>query len=289
MKKFLVIILIFILLFAFNDNTYALSLDETNLMVELGKREKISLYADLPDDTVEVDFTLFFDSYDIPVTFSSANGINDTNEDGPTHYLKFKSANSGKTLLGTVNIFVKANATITSAGAQFTKATAINSDGEKKTLNNQEIMVKIGKKVETPTEENNNSTQKNLNLLKEIKSDIVNIKLEENVFEYEVSIKSSIDELDLKGIPIDEKYSVSYSSQKIEKLEDGKILITVTNGKEKQVYTIKVKVIKEADKVEIDTEEFQVDNSYKIKWIVVIIILSIILVVSLALNKKHSK
>lgn len=286
MKKILVFLLIFVMIFSFSKNTYALSLDETNYMVELGKREKVSLYADLPDDTVEVDFTLFFDSYDIPVTFFAADGINDTNEDGPTHYLKFKKAASGKTLLGTVNIFVKGTATITSAGAQFTKPVAINSDGEKKTLTPQEIMVKIGKKTETPQVD---TTPKNLNLLKEIQSEIVNITLVEDVFEYEVSVKSSIEELDLKGIPNEEKYSVSYSTQKIKDLEDGKILITVSNGKEKQVYTVKVKIIKEAEEVEIDTEEFVADNSYRAKWIVIIIILSVVLAISMVLNNKYNK
>ena len=284
MKKLLYFLLIFVLMFSFTKISYALSIDETNIYVELGKSDKIPLYADLPDDTVEVDFTLFFDSYDIPVTFIAAKEINDTNEDGPAHYLKFKSAVSGRTLLGNISIFVKNNATIASAGAQFTKAKAINSDGEKKTLNNQEIMVRVGKKPETTTE-----TPKNYNLLKEIQSDIVNITLVENVFEYEVVIKSSVEELDLKGIPNEDKYSVSYSTQKISDLEDNKILITVTNGKQKQIYTIKVKTIKEAEKVDIDTEEFEVDNSYKVKWFVIIILLSLVLVISLFLNKKFNK
>ncbi len=284
MKKLFYFLLIFIMIFSFTSYTYALIIEDTNIYVEPGKSDKIPLYADLPDDTVEVDFTLFFDSYDIPVTFIAVKDINDTNEDGPVHYLKFKSAVSGRTLLGNISIFVKGNATVPSAGAQFTKAKAINSDGEKKTLNNQEIIVKVGKKPETVTE-----TPKNYNLLKEIQSDIVNITLTENVFEYEVLVKSSVEELDLKAIPNEEKYGVSYSTQKISDLEDNKILITVTNGKQKQIYTIKVKTIKEAEKVDIDTEEFEVDNSYKTKWFIIIILLTLVLVVSLILNKKYNK
>ncbi len=284
MKKILSILFIFILLFSFN-RVYALSLEETNFMIELGKREKASLYADLPEDTKQVEFTLFFDSYDIPVTFTPSKGITDTNPDGPTHTLKFSEVASGKTLIGTINMSVKATATVTSAGAQFTKASALDTNGKKTTLNNQEILVKIGKKVETPVD----TTPKNYNLLKEIQSEIVSINLVENVFEYEVSVKSSLEKLDLKAIPNEEKYGVSYSTQEISKLEDNKILITVTNGKEKQVYTIKVKIIKDAEKVEIDTEEFTVDNSYKTKWIFIIIFLSITLVAAIVLNKKYGK
>lgn len=286
MKKITKILLLLILLFN-THNVFALSLDKKNLTIEAGKKEKVNLYADLPEDTEKVEFTLTFESYDIPVIFSPAEGVKDKTPDGPPHTLTLPEASSGKTLLGYVTARVVATPNVVGSSANLFKAYAINSEGEKKQLTNQDLTVKIGKEVTENTTPNTNTEPKvvDMNFLKSIQSDIVSISIEENIFEYNVSVKSDLEELDLKPIPKDEKYTVSISSQKIKDLSDDKITITVSNGKEKQKYIVNVSIIKEAKKVDIDTSEFESNNSYKTKWVVVLIGTSLALAGAIILNK----
>ena len=294
-------LLIVFMLFIYS-NVFALTLDSTDLEIEAGKNKKVNLYADLPEGTMQVEFVLVFDSYDIPVIFNVAKGIRDENPDGPSHTLVLSEASSGKTLLGTVTARVVKSPKVTESGANIHSAKAIDADGEKTNLNNKDIIVKIVKKNEevapnnqenTTNNNNNQNNEQNDNqevvdnkkeetekkmLLDKIESSIVNIELKDKVYEYSVNVKEEVNELDLVAIPKDKKYTVNISNQKISELTDNKITITVINGKEKEEYTIKVNVIKDAQKVEIDDTEFESNNGYKITWIVSLVGLVVVLI-----------
>lgn len=286
-KRLSKVLLIIFMLFIYS-NVFALTLDSTNLEIEAGKNEKINLYADLPEGTMQVEFILVFDSYDIPVVFNVAKGISDENPDGPSHTLVFSESTSGKTLLGTVTARVVKSPKVTEAGANIHSVKAIDSDGEKTNLKNIDIVVKVVKKIDEVTEDNQeNNTEEEGMLLDKIESSIVDIELQEGVFEYSVNIKEEISELDLVGVPKDKKYTVSVSNQKISELEDNKIKITVVNGKNKEEYIVKVNVIKEAQKVEIDDAEFKVNNGYKTKWVVSLVILIVGLAMGVFLMNKE--
>ena len=124
-------------------------------------------------------------------------------------------------------------------------------------------------------------------LLKEIKSKIVKIDLVKGVYEYKVQVSADIDKLDLSAVAIDDSYKVEISNQEIDKLKDGKITIKVYNDTNSQDYTIIVDKLKEVEKVKIDDSKFQNKNNYTGKWVLVIIVLSIMFVIGLILRKKQ--
>ena len=128
--------------------------------------------------------------------------------------------------------------------------------------------------------------QETYNLLEKIESEIVKIDIQEDVFEYTVTINKETLELDLKPVAIDTNSKIDITSQKIEELKDNKILITVKNGEEEQIYTINVNMIKDFEKAEIDNGKFEENNSYKGKWLVISIILIVVFIVGLLLTKK---
>lgn len=180
-----------------------------------------------------------------------------------------------------------------------------NNDEETPNENNTETKPEEDKqeeqpKTETPKKEENKKqeetnkktedkkdeeTKETTHLLEKIESNIVKIELQDGVYEYTVKIKEDVEELDLNPVATDSKYKVEISSQKISELENNNIIITVKNGEETQEYKINVKVMK-VHETEIDNSEFESTYTYKGKWIVVIVILSVVLFVGLLLTKK---
>ena len=180
-----------------------------------------------------------------------------------------------------------------------------NNDEETPNENNTETKPEENKqeeqpKTETPKKEENQKqeetnkktenkkdeeTKKTTHMLEKIESNIVEIELQDEVYEYTVKIKEDIEELDLNPVATDSKYKVEISSQLISELENNNIIITVKNGEEIQEYKINVKVIK-VHEIEIDNSEFESTYTYKGKWIVIIIILSVTLFIGLLLTKK---
>lgn len=282
MKKLLKVIFIIILLL-FNREVLALSLDNTDINIVAGSSENLMLYADLPEGTTKVEFTLVFDSYDIPVYFEVADNLVDENPNGVKHIVVLSEASSGKTLLGTVTVRSVNSPSVKTAGAQMHTAKAFDINGVERILNNSSLNVKIVSEEEKQNE--NNETEKNIKFLKNIESKIVEIKFKEDKYEYEVSVSDNIEELDLKAVTFDDSSKVEISSQKIKELDDGKILITVTNSGKKQVYTIKVKVEKDKPLVQADESEFE-GKGYAKEWIMVMVVLSVVLVFGMGLTSK---
>jgi len=287
-KKFSLILFALILVLV-NSQVQALILENDAVNIEAGNTKNIKLYADLPDDTVKVEFTLVFDSYDIPVYFSPTTGITDETPNGIKHTLILKTASSGETLLGSIIARVVAKPTVKRAGADLHSVNAYDGDGNKTALNNQNLYVTIGKSNNTMTQEEKpettNTDKKTYNLLNEIKNGDDTILVVDDVFEYELKILNSVEELNLEAIPKNDKAKVTISNQKISELEDNKVTITVTNGKEKQDYIINLKIIKDVPKVEIDDSEFKTDNGYKGIWIVMIILSGVGLFFGVVLNR----
>lgn len=154
-----------------------------------------------------------------------------------------------------------------------------NNDTKKEEPKNESV-----KKEETKKEE---TTENGYNLLEKIESKIVKIEIKENIFDYTVTVNKETLELDLKPIAIKDTSKINITTQKIEEIKDNKILITVKDGEQEQIYTINVRVLKDFEKAEIDNSEFKTNNSYKGKWLVVTIVLIICLIGSLLLIKKR--
>jgi len=326
-KKYLFVVILLIMSVIKVD---ALSVSKNNITMEKGGKEIVELYANIDKNVSSIEFTLTYTTYDIPADFIVNSIFKDGNPNGIKHNIQFEESQTGKILLGTVNINTKSNPTDSVGTINITGAKAITTEGETVNLNKQDINIKIGtiendnpndveeeipvdnnnntnnndnkkeeetKKEETKKEENKNTNkdtnkdeskkEENYNLLEKIDSEIVKITILENVFEYTITINKEVTELDLKPIAINKDAKIEVSSQKVEELNDNKILITVKDVDKEQIYTINVRIIKDFEKAEIDNSEFKENDSYKGKWLVVTVVLIILLIGSTLFTKKR--
>lgn len=281
MKKLIIMVWGLIILFMGNHEILALTVSEDNLTMGAGSEKNISLYANTEEEVISVSFDLFFTTYDIPAYFYVDSSFTDSQPDGPNHKITLNEAKSGQILLGNVTVKSKSNPQDLIGTVNIQNAKATKKDGSVIRLNTENINVKIGQ--ETSKKE---PTIKETNLLKSIESEKVKIKLEENVFEYDITINKDLAELDLKPIPKKDNYKVEISSQKISDLQDNKITIKVSGDNNEEEYVIKVNKLTDIEDVEIDNTNFKENNSYKSSWIVMIVILSIGLIVGLIVVKK---
>lgn len=275
MKKIINILLIISLLFIFIPRVLALEVSNDNLIISSGDSEEVELYIDVSDEVSSVSFSMFFSTYDIPAYFNTEDGIVDNSNNGIKHILKLDEEKSGKILLGKIKISPVNNPKDMSGTITLSNATYTDKLGNENNLDNKIINVSIGKK------------EKEKITLKEIKSKIVKIDLVDNVYEYKVQVNGDVDKLDLEAIPSKDSYKVEISNQEIDKLKDGKIVIKVSNGSSIQEYIITVDKLKDVENVEIDDSKFIEENNYKSKWVVVIVILSVIFIIDLVIGKKN--
>lgn len=272
------VVIVLLLLIIPLINVSALSVSKNDLTIEKGGHESVELSTDTEKNIISVKFTLVYTTYDIPGNFSPAEGFNDTDPNGITHEIIFDKPQTGKIVIGSININVLSNAKVSAGTVNIHTATAKTTEGEVINLNNQNINIKIG----TPVKEEPKSA-----LLSKIESKLVNIELTKDIFEYNITIDSNVKELDLKAVPKDENAKVEISTQKVEEIQDNKIIITVKNGTEEKKYTINVTIKEKKDnKIVIDKNKFKEDKSYKGKWIIISIFLIVALMVSLILSRK---
>lgn len=277
------ILLLFLLLIVLLPlNVKALSVDKNDLTIEKGGGKSIDLYANVEEGTTEVSFTLVYTTYDVPAYFSLEPGLTDRNPNGIAHRIIFSNPVSGKIKLGTIDMNVVNNPKVTTGAINLHTASA-KTNNETVNLNSQTINVTIGEEIEETPKPIENKT----NLLDKIESEIVKINLEKDKYEYEVKIKENVEELDLKAIPKEENYEIEISNQKINELEDNKIIIKVKDGDNVEEYVIKVNTIKnKVEKTEIDKDKSENSYKYKGKWIGLIVIMSVALLIGLILTKK---
>lgn len=273
----------------------ALSVSKSNLTIEKGKKETIELYAEVDVEVTQINFTLVYTSYDVPGYFNAASGLTD-NLTGVKHQISFSEPVSGKINLGTISINVTNNPKVTAGTINIHSASALSTNDETISLNSQTITASI-KKTETQPAVNNNvdnedtpidedKEEQATNLLEKIESEIVNIELKKDVYEYKVYVEDKLESLDLKPITKDEDYKLEITTQKIAELKDNKIIITVKDGDYTEEYKITVSKLSEQEKIEIDESEFEPTYSYKGKWIVLIVLLSLALIVGIFFIKK---
>ena len=289
MKRILKLIIIAVILLIPIGSVSALTVSENNIKIPASGSKSIELSTSSEELLTSVEFTLVYTTYDIPANFIVNSSYTDSNPNGIKHKVIFPEPISGKITLGNVNINVVNNPKDTAGTINIHSAIGYTETGETITLNAQNINIIIGEESNNNTDKpsNDDNSNTNKNVLKEIKSDIVKINLQEDVFEYQITIDKDIEKLDLEPIAITDTYKVEVSNQEIATLEDNKINITVTdNTGNKTVYTIKVNILKDISSVEIDNTNYKEKNTYKGKWIILIIFFSVILLFGLALTKK---
>lgn len=289
MKKLYKCLIFIGLLLLTNTKVFALSVSKDNLTLEPGKNETIELYANTDKEIVKVDFTLVYSTYDIPAVFSLAAGNTETMLSGIRHSVSLGEAKTGKILLGTIDVSVIANPKVKNGSVNISNVVAKTKDEENINLKNCFININVNDK--------NIKKEIDKNMLANIESKIVEIKLEKDKFDYEVDVDYDLVELDLKPIAKDENTKIDITTQKITDIKDNKIIITTELEDTKQIYTIKINVKEKPQKevkVTIDNSEFKTDNTYKLKWIIILTLLAGSLIISLILssatkNKKRRK
>ena len=297
MKYFLKFICLIVTFFMLTTGVLALTVSENNIEIPKSDRKSIELSTNSEEMLTSVEFTLVYTTYDIPASFIVNPNYTDSNPNGIKHKIIFSEPINGNIILGNININVVDNPKDNTGTVNIHSAIGYTESGETINLTSQNINVTVLNNRETNTETNEIEKPKedeqketkefDKNVLKEIKSDLVKINIQKDIFEYTITINNDIEKLDLEPIAINESYKVEISNQEIATLEDNKIKITITDDKGNKIdYIIKVNILKDISDVEIDDSDFKEKNTYKGKWIILVIIFSTILLFGLILTRK---
>lgn len=297
MKYFLKFICLIVTFFMLTTGVLALTVSENNIEIPKSDRKSIELSTNSEEMLTSVEFTLVYTTYDIPASFIVNPNYTDSNPNGIKHKIIFSEPINGNIILGNININVVDDPKDNTGTVNIHSAIGYTESGETINLTSQNINVTVlnnretnteTNEIEKPKEDKHEETKEfDKNVLKEIKSDLVKINIQKDIFEYTITINNDIEKLDLEPIAINESYKVEISNQEIATLEDNKINITITDNKGNKIdYIIKVNILKDISDVEIDDSDFKEKNTYKGKWIVLVIIFSIILLFGLILTRK---
>ena len=297
MKHFLKFICLIVTFFMLTTGVLALTVSENNIEIPKSDRKSIELSTNSEEMLTSVEFTLVYTTYDIPASFIVNPNYTDSNPNGIKHKIIFSEPINGNIILGNININVVDNPKDNAGTVNIHSAIGYTESGETINLTSQNINVTAlnnretnteTNEIEKPKEDEHEETKEfDKNVLKEIKSDLVKINIQKDIFEYTITINNDIEKLDLEPIAINESYKVEISNQEIATLEDNKINITITDNKGNKIdYIIKVNILKDISDVEIDDSDFKEKNTYKGKWIILVIIFSTILLFGLILTRK---
>ena len=275
----------------------ALTVSENNIEIPKSDRKSIELSTNSEEMLTSVEFTLVYTTYDIPASFIVNPNYTDSNPNGIKHKIIFSEPINGNIILGNININVVDDPKDNAGTVNIHSAIGYTESGETINLTSQNINVTVlnnretnteTNEIEKPKEDKHEETKEfDKNVLKEIKSDLVKINIQKDIFEYTITINNDIEKLDLEPIAINESYKVEISNQEIATWEDNKINITITDDKGNKIdYIIKVNILKDISDVEIDDSDFKEKNTYKGKWIILVIIFSTILLFGLILTRK---
>ena len=297
MKYFLKFICLIVTFFMLTTGVLALTVSENNIEIPKSDRKSIELSTNSEEMLTSVEFTLVYTTYDIPASFIVNPNYTDSNPNGIKHKIIFSEPINGNIILGNININVVDDPKDNAGTVNIHSAIGYTESGETINLTSQNINVTVlnnretnteTNEIEKPKEDEQQETKKiDKNVLKEIKSDLVKINIQKDIFEYTITINNDIEKLDLEPIAINESYKVKISNQEIATLEDNKINITITDNKGNKIdYIIKVNILKDISDVEIDDSDFKEKNTYKGKWIILVIIFSTILLFGLILTRK---
>ena len=297
MKYFLKFICLIVTFFMLTTGVLALTVSENNIEIPKSDRKSIELSTNSEEMLTSVEFTLVYTTYDIPASFIVNPNYTDSNPNGIKHKIIFSEPINGNIILGNININVVDDPKDNAGTVNIHSAIGYTESGETINLTSQNINVTVlnnrennteTNEIEKPKEDEQEETKEfDKNVLKEIKSDLVKINIQKDIFEYTITINNDIEKLDLEPIAINESYKVEISNQEIATLEDNKINITITDNKGNKIdYIIKVNILKDISDVEIDDSDFKEKNTYKGKWIILVIIFSTILLFGLILTRK---
>ena len=286
MKKVIVLLFMLFISISFTTKVKALNVSENDISLSNGSSTTLSITDNFDKEISKIEFNFVYYSYDVTGNFIVNSNYNDSTS-GVAHTITFDSPVTGEVNLGEVRINVVQNPNVKSSNINLNNIRLTTTDGIVINQDNLVITVKVEDSTNIVQQKPEEPEEVKKNLLERIDSEIVQIELKEDVYEYTVSIDEDIKELDLKPVAKDNNTKIDISSQKIEDLEDNKIIIKASLDNSNEEYIINVKVNK---KVQVDSsKETKAYTSYKGKLLVLIVVLSLGFVVSIMLAKKNRK
>lgn len=282
-RKIFMLFVMILLSFTF-IKTEALILDKSEVSVVKGQQESVSLSINVEEEIQNLEFSLVFSTYDIPAKFV-VSGEHTSSVSGITNKVNFATPISGNINLGTIDVSVVSSPSTSVGYINLTGVKATTTGGTVINLNAGTITVNVLDETVVETEEETTTKVVDVKkeVLKSIESNIVDIKLKDDIYEYTVNVENDVQELDLKPILIDNTYKVEVSNQNLVGITNKKITITLTKNKDKKVYTINVK--KDVVVTKDDSEEVP-EFKYKGKLWIAAAIFVVLLVCGIGLSKK---
>lgn len=274
MKKLLKVLFSISLIFILINKVEALTLEEKELHLAKGETKEIEVTENFSEKIKKLEFNLVYYNNDITGTFQVNSSYQDKTS-GIKHEIVFPNGVSGELSLGKLQVFVAKNSSLQKGIININNVQATTLNGKILNLENISLPIFIDSKKENTVTGN---------LIEKIDSNLVNISLKENTYEYKVTVKEDIKELDLKPITKYQDTIIDISSQKLEKEKNNIIIITAKKDNIEEEYKIQVKYQKD---IKIDTHKYKEDNSYKKEWIIIASIFSVIFIIGLFLFKKE--
>ena len=274
MKKLLKVLFSISLIFILINKVEALTLEEKELHLAKGETKEIEVTENFSEKIKKLEFNLVYYNNDITGTFQVNSSYQDKTS-GIKHEIVFPNGVSGDLSLGKLQVFVAKNSSLQKGIININNVQATTLNGKILNLENISLPIFIDSKKENTVTGN---------LIEKIDSNLVNISLKENTYEYKVTVKEDIKELDLKPITKYQDTIIDISSQKLEKEKNNIIIITAKKDNIEEEYKIQVKYQKD---IKIDTHKYKEDNSYKKEWIIIASIFSVIFIIGLFLFKKE--
>lgn len=274
MKKLLKVLFSISLIFILINKVEALTLEEKELHLAKGETKEIEVTENFSEKIKKLEFNLVYYNNDITGTFRVNSSYQDKTS-GIKHEIVFQNGVSGEISLGKLQVLVAKNSSLQKGIININNVQATTLNGKILNLENISLPIFIDSKKENTVTGN---------LIEKIDSNLVNISLKENTYEYKVTVKEDIKELDLKPITKYQDTIIDISSQKLEKEKNNIIIITAKKDNIEEEYKIQVKYQKD---IKIDTHKYKEDNSYKKKWIIIASIFSVIFIIGLFLFKKE--
>lgn len=265
------------------ENKIRFDVDSANIAP--GGTKKFDIIVDSDEDFTKVNFNLITTSSYVgfySVEYNDSFVRNTTTTPGSNYELESKTPQKSGTVVASVTLVSKEGAPIGSEGyIRLTKASI--TQNQLVNLENAQLKITISNKLSDN------------NYLSSLESSLANLEFNKDKLEYNVTVDSSVKELDLKATAEDASASVTVSNQSLNKTKNT-ITVTVKSEDGKQrVYKVNV-TKKKTDKttkskvVKTTTSNDDKENNHGIKngWYGVLIILIIFLVVDvLYIKKKH--
>lgn len=276
MKKVSNLLFIIFLVFISLSRVDAITLEKKEISLASGESKNIPLTENLTEKIKKIEFNLVYYSNDITGSFQVNSSYQDKMS-GVKHEITFPTGVSGEITLGELQVSISDKPAIQKGNINISNVQATTVNGKVLNLESESLQVTIDNtKVKKEEVEGN--------LIEKIDSNLVKINLKENTYEYNVSVKDDVKELDLKPIAKYQGTNIDISSQKLEKEKDNVITIQASMNDIKEEYKIKVKI---EEDIKINKNHYKQDNSYKKKWSIIMVFFGVFFIIGLFLLKKE--